>query len=278
MDKFEQKQKNKNIFEIAIILIMCVTMLLFDAINVSFIKDVRRNSCLVGTMQQLCGSIAVILLMKRLKMHVFSKVENLLFLLPCLIIAIDNFPFYSYFSGNMQFIPFEIWDVLLFLCYCICIGVFEECVFRGILFSVLAEHFGNNRKGFLKTYVVSSLVFGLAHLFNLFAGAGIGPTLLQVGYTILTGGLFCFAFIKTKNILCAAGVHAVYNFCGLLLSEQGIGTGIVFDLGTTLTMLIVSVLVGGFILYKVWKYPENERITLYERIGVRKCNPTDMQL
>ena len=95
--------------------------------------------------------------------------------------------------------------------------------------------------------------------------------LVQVGYTILTGGLFAFCLIKTKNILCCAVVHAVYNFCGLLMGAEsalGLGTGVVFDLGTVITMLIVSVLVGGFILYKVFTYTEKERIELYAKLAV----------
>ena len=110
------------------------------------------------------------------------------------------------------------------------------------------------------TYVVSSVVFGLAHILN-----GVS---IQIAYTILTGGLFAFCLVKTKNIFCCAAVHAVYNFCGLLFDEMG--TGAVFDVGTAVTMLIVSVLVGIFVLWKVWTYSEEERTSLYQKLGVVK--------
>jgi membrane protease YdiL (CAAX protease family) len=146
-------------------------------------------------------------------------------------------------------------------------AIFEEIIFRGIVFSVLADRFSKNKKGFLKTYVISSVIFGLAHLFN---GFSFG-TVLQVGYTVLTGGLFAFCLIMTKNILCCALVHGIYNFCGLLFDHvQGLGNGVVFDLGTVITMAVISVVVGIFVLYKVYHYPDEERKDLYARLGIAK--------
>ena len=158
---------------------------------------------------------------------------------------------------------------ILFAGYCLLVGLFEECVFRGVIFSLLAGVLPKNRKGFILTFVLSSVVFGVAHLLN---GFSVG-TLVQVAYTILTGGLFAFCLIKTKNVLCCAAVHATYNFCGLLFGESkamGLGTGVVFDLGTVITMLVVSVLVGIFVLWKVISYPEKERVELYQKLSVKE--------
>ena len=167
----------------------------------------------------------------------------------------------------MQLVHNQPIDFILFFVYCIAIGLFEEVIFRGILFSILADCFGKDRKGFIKTFVISSLIFGAAHLFN---GFSLG-TILQVGYSILTGGLFAFCLVKTKNILCCALAHGVYNFCGLLFdSMQGLGSGVVFDLGTVLTMVVVSVSIGVFVLYKVYHYAEAEREDLYARLNARK--------
>ena len=77
--------------------------------------------------------------------------------------------------------------------------------------------------------------------------------------------------MKTRNIFCCAFVHGLYNFCGLLLgkaSENGLGTGIVLDTGTCITMAIVGVLVGAFVVYKVLTYTEQERSTLYAQLGI----------
>ena len=266
-------KQNKSISYILIrvfIAALCVAMLALDYIPIQYVQDGVRNVWISTIVQQCVGAIAIILLMLHLNIKLFGKIHAWLYLLPCLIVALDNFPLISYINGNMRFTRTGTWDFVLFALYCLAIGLFEECVFRGVLFSVIASLFSQDKKGFFKTFVVSSAVFGLAHLFNLLSGAGIGATLLQVCYTTLTGGLFAFAMIKTKNVLCAAFVHGLYNFCGLLLSEQGLGSGIVFDVGTGVMMGIISVIIGVFVLYSVWKYTEAERSVLYKHLGIEK--------
>ena len=46
-----------------------------------------------------------------------------------------------------------------------------------------------------------------------------------------------------------------------------LGSGTVFDIPTVILMAVVGVSVGIFVLYSVWKYPEEERIELYKRLG-----------
>lgn len=250
-----------------IIVALCVITVLMEMISISYTSDPFKNRMIHKIIQQACGATAVILLMLKSKIRLLERPKNWLYILPCLVIAIDNFPFYSYFQGNMQFIKTEWLDVGLFALHCLLVGVFEECIFRGVLFSVIASYFTKDKKGFLKTYVVSSVVFGLAHLLNIFGG-NVGAVVLQVGYSTLTGGLFAFVLIKTQNVICAGIVHGIYNFCGLLLSEQGLGTGIVFDLGTGLTMALVCTIIGAFILWKVFKTEEKERGALYAKLGL----------
>ncbi len=258
----------RNHIGLVIIVILCIVILILDFIDISYSKDAFYNRMISKIVQQSCGAVAGILILIRLQVKLFRNPKRLFYLIPCMIIAIDNFQFCAYFSGKMQLVRTSLKDFTVFGAYCLSIGLFEEIVFRGIIFSTLAGFFGNTRKGFLITYILSSCVFGLAHLFN---GFSLG-TLLQVGYTTLTGGLFAFCLIKTKNIFCCAFVHAIYNFCGLLFDSQGLGNGVVFDTGTTITMLIVSIIVGMFILYKVFKYTDAERNELYGRLGVKEKN------
>lgn len=250
--------------QIAVIVVLCLFTLLLDIIHIPFSKDEFYNRMFCKILQQACGSGAGILLLLRLGIRLFDKPQNLLYMLPCLLVAVDNFQFSAYINGKMQLVRTAPQDFILFFLYCMLIGLFEEIVFRGVIFGVLAGVFSKDRKGFLWTYVVSSLVFGISHIFNGFSGA----TFLQIGYTILTGGLFAFCLIKTKNLLCCALVHGLFNFAGTLFDVQGLGSGIVFDLGTVITMAVVSVAVGVFVLYKTWKYPDEEREELYKRLGL----------
>jgi len=261
--------KRENLWKI-IVFALCGAILVLSFVPITYTQNEARNKWIGSIVQQSIGFVAVALLAKGLGIRLFGKISGWIYILPCLIVAIDNFQFYAYFQGKMQFIRTEWIDVLLFALYCIAIGLFEETVFRGVLFSVLAGYFSFDKKGLWKTFVVSSVIFGGAHLFNLFYGAGLGSTLLQALYTTLTGGLFAFAFIKTKNILIPAMIHGVYNFCGLLLSEQGLGAGAVLDFGTAITMAIIGVAMGLFVLYSMYKHSEQEQKDLYQRLNIKK--------
>lgn len=266
MQNDARRKKIQGYIQIAVIAVLCAFTILLDVLDIAFTRDEFYDRMICKIIQQSCGSVAAILILLRLDIRLFGKPQNLLYLIPCLIIALDNFQFSAYFNGKMQLVRTAPCDFIIFFIYCILVGLFEETVFRGIVFAVLAGLFSKDRKGFLWTYVSSSLVFGLAHLFNGFSGAA----LQQVGYTILTGGVFAFCLIKTKNIFCCALIHGLFNFCGLLFDKQGLASGVVFDVGTIITMVIVSVLVGVFVLYKVWTYSEKEREELYKRLGVTK--------
>lgn len=254
-------------FTVAIFVCLAVTVV-FDSISLSVFSDGKRDF-FFGKILSLCaGGVGICLLMKKEGTGLFQRPTKWLFLLPALIVAVDNFQFASFFAGKMGKIQAEVFDWVLFALYCLSTGLFEEGVFRGVLFPLLAVRFEKNKKGLFQTILYSSLIFGGMHLLNILSGAGVGATLLQVAYSVLTGGLFAFVLIKTKNILFCALTHGVYNFAGLLFSaEQGLGNGVVFDLPTALTMLIVCVCVGVFALISFIKYGEEERVELYERLG-----------
>ena len=247
------------------IIALCVATCVMEFVKISFTGNAFRDGMLSKILQQTFGSVAMILLMVRSGLRLFDKPQNLLYLVPCLVIAIDNFPFYSYFQGNMQWVRTEFVDVFLFSLYCLTVGIFEESIFRGIVFYAIASRFSKDRQGFIKTYILSSVVFGLAHLMNIFGG-NVGAVVLQIGYSTLTGGLFAFALLKTQNIFCAGIVHAVYNFCGLLLSERGLGSGVVFDFGTGAIMAVISIAIGIFFLIHVFKHSDKDRTELYSKL------------
>ena len=143
----EKQKKIWNIVEITAILVLCVATLLLDYVKPVYLENELRNRFLSKIIQQGCGVIAAVLLMRRLKIQLFGMPQNWLYLIPCLIIAIDNFQFSSYFHGNMELVNNEPLDFLLFGGYCLSVGLFEECIFRGVIFSVLAGYFSKDKKG-----------------------------------------------------------------------------------------------------------------------------------
>ncbi len=252
--------------EIAVIALFCAAIILLDIFSLPWGKDAFLRNLITKNARQTLGCMLAIWCVLRFKLRLFGKVEKWLWLLPCLLVAINNLPWHAYFTDKMQIGRTGGVDILLFVAACITTAFFEELVFRGILFALLASLFVDKRRGLWWTFFTSSVLFGLSHLFNGISGA----TLLQVGYTTLTGGLFAFCFIKTKNILCPTLVHATYNVCGTLFDAQnglGSGVGVVFDLGSALTMAIIGVFVGIIVLYKLFTYPKAEEEELFGRIG-----------
>ncbi len=263
----DENSNKKNIIQLILIFLLCVVTLLLDFIEINYVENILHNQFISQIIQKGIGIVAIIFLLKRLNIHLFGLPQKWLYLIPCLIVALDNFQWSSYFNGNMQLINKAPIDFILFGGYCLSVGMFEECIFRGVIFSVLAGIFPKDKQGLWKTYILSSAIFAVSHLLN---GFSFG-TILQVGYTFLTGGLFGFVLLKTKNVICCGFIHALYNFCGLLFEtseRMGLGNGVVFDIGTVLTMLIVSSLAAIFVLYSVKRYSEEEQGELYNKLGV----------
>ena len=135
MDKYAKK-KLQSIVQIICIVVLCLASIILDFVKIPYLKDGLRNGLLSKIIQQACGVAAAILIMVRLRIKLFGRPRKLLFLIPCLIIAIDNFQWASFFNGNMRLINTHPLDILLFIGYCMAVGLFEECIFRGVVFSL----------------------------------------------------------------------------------------------------------------------------------------------
>ena len=251
------------------VVVLYVLTIIFEFCPIVYSSDPVVNRFLCSLIPPALGTIAVYLTIVLSGVKLFSAPKNLLYFLPCLLVALNNFPLFSYLNGNMEIVHNRLLDVLLFIGYCLAVGFFEEGIFRGLLFPAFAACFRCDKKGLWLSYLITSISFGIIHLLNLFSGAGVGQTLLQVGYSILTGGLFTFVLLKTKNLFLCAITHSLYNFCGLIFAENGLGNGVVFDAPTTICMAVVAVIVGGFVLISIAKYSQEEQIELYQKCGIK---------
>ena len=131
-------------------------------------------------------------------------------------------------------------------------GLFEECAFRGLLFPLLLSAFEKRdvRRADVLAILASSAIFGLFHLVNLFAGAGIGPTLLQVGYTFLVGCMFAALTLFTRSVLPAVLIHALYDVGGTAVS-LGVADGPQWNAPSVAIMVAASLFAAAAILYRL---------------------------
>ncbi|MBQ3007111.1 MAG: CPBP family intramembrane metalloprotease [Clostridia bacterium] len=192
---------------------MCILLIiLYVAVN-SFcmqnfgIEDYR--STIINTVFSVV-LIILILSLKRASYYGLTRSENtksFLYFLPLILIVSVNL-----WSGvNINNDPKEI---LFHILTMLNIGFIEEIIFRGFLFKMMEK---DNAKAAI---VVSSITFGAGHIVNLFNGAELLPTLLQICYAMSVGFLFVVIFIKSKSIVPCIIAHSLNNSLSVFNEEN----------------------------------------------------------
>jgi membrane protease YdiL (CAAX protease family) len=74
---------------------------------------------------------------KRMLIPKFALKTFLIFL-PCMLVAVNNFPFITFFSGK-AYISARPVAIIIYALSCICVSFFEEMAFRGCIFFVLLQ-------------------------------------------------------------------------------------------------------------------------------------------
>ncbi|MBQ7164261.1 MAG: CPBP family intramembrane metalloprotease [Clostridia bacterium] len=184
-----------------------------------------------------------------------TRIIAVLSVLPAFVIAVNNFPFVAYFSGDCAVME-SAENILIFALWCLGVGTFEEISFRGVILPLVFIKINKikddgKRWVFLKkkpvfwTLALSSAIFALTHLVNIFNG-NIGGTFFQVGYTFLIGAMCGIITVKTGNVLLSALAHVVYNFCGMLVDNCG--TGVMWTAPQMIFTAAVGVILGGYLI------------------------------
>ena len=110
-------------------------------------------------------------------------------------------------TGNMKLIP-----VFLMILESMITGIYEETVFRGLVLPIFLKKWGTNRSKVISCVLISNLLFGLAHLLNLFTGADLAAVVSQVFYATMIGTAFSALLLRTKGNLVWCGVlHGFYD-------------------------------------------------------------------
>ncbi|MEZ2715811.1 CPBP family intramembrane metalloprotease [Niallia circulans] len=89
-----------------------------------------------------------------------------------------------------------------YLLFFILVGFSEELTFRGYIMSTLTD----NENSKWVVYIVSSLIFGIAHLLNPHVAA------LGIINIFLVGLLFAYMYDKTKSLWMPIGYHITWNY------------------------------------------------------------------
>ena len=211
---------------------------------------------------RICAIPAIVCCIRFLRLCLAARPQkkNLLFFLPALVVALNNFPWLSLVMGSATFrTNTAIW---LLVIQVIGVAVMEELAFRGVLLPLLLERMGRTKKGMWLSILLSSAIFGVIHFTNLIETPNLAAVLMQVGYSTLIGALCAVLLLGTRNIWYCIAVHTVFNFGG------GINTyfteGTVWNLPTVLCTVFVSIAVFGWYLYLTLKL-DPARLPTFQR-------------
>lgn len=206
----------------AVLFVLCTATVILCSFPAIFPWEKRLVDLLCETASRLAVALFLLaLLWGNLRPPRKGLGRALLWSLPCFAVALANFPYSALLAGTARVgRPDLLW---LFLLKCLSVALMEELFFRAMLLPLLHETLQKRRGGLLGALLLSSALFALMHLFNLFFGANWGATALQVGYTFLLGLMFGVTYCRTKNIWLCVAVHALFDVGGLLVADLGSG-------------------------------------------------------
>ena len=131
-------------------------------------------------------------------------------------------------------------EIIFFILTMILVGFLEEIIFRGFLFKMMEKDNVNI------AIIVTSLTFGIGHILNLFNGADLIPTLLQICYAIAGGYLFVIIFHKGKSLWPCIVTHSAVNALSIFSVDNLVTLYVV-----PVFLVIVSVSYAWYIKYEI---------------------------
>ncbi len=195
------------------------------------------------------------------------------------LVALNNFPFYTLARGMATVTPAPL-PLLAYVLSCLFTAVTEELLFRGFLFPAILSRLphtpvqgaaadeqaaktplGDDKHRLLAAVVLSSLLFGLVHLFNLAGGASLPATLLQIGYSTLIGAAAALLLLISGSLWIPVIFHFIYNLGGLFVPT--FGSGRLDPVPVVVSTALLALLAAGYAVYALFRVPaENAALLL----------------
>lgn len=243
----KNSEKTIHIYQSILILLLISAMIVFKFVDFHLFENAKDATIVTNSILRFLGGVVfVIILIGFGSSWVFrckNTAKSFLIIIPALIISINNFPIIALFDGKASLTE-PVYRVYLFFIECLSIGFFEEIIFRGIILVVLIKKLAHLKNGVFLSIVFSSALFGLIHIFNIYSGAAIGDTVLQMWYSFLVGMMWAVMYLKTGNLWLTMLLHATFNFFGQVMFYLGNVEGRydIYTIGTTMVLAVVVTL------------------------------------
>ena len=197
---------------------------------------------------------------------IFNKASlvGVISVIPAIIVAVNNFPIIAFVTGGAKLTAGAA-DTVLYVIFCIFIGIFEETVFRGLVFPLFLERVKGKKFGVFLAVFFSSALFGGVHLINLFSGAAAGAVFLQVGYSFLIGGMCAISVCLSGNLFTAVAIHSIFDIGGLMMDGRlNVAVGYQWDTVTVVTTAVIGVIVTAYMIYRLFTMSYDSVKNLYK--------------
>ncbi len=251
------------VFALGVGLLSFPTYKLFELMNLSEFWAFNLGGAIYRI---LIGLLAIFFIIKYGFHKVLSNkiaIKSIVIILPIILVVINNFPIVGLISGRVV-LSRNIGENLVYILYCLSVGFAEEMIFVGLIFPLLTIYFKDKKGSFLLPIIFSAGLFGFSHLINLFGGASLPSTLLQVGYSFLIGGACVISLAVAKNLFVAVVIHFIYDFGGLILSPNGIAKGSQWDILTVVITAVLGVITLIYAVIICIKIEKNKAFSLYD--------------
>ena len=90
--------------------------------------------------------------------------------------------------------------IMIYILTMFLVGMNEEVIMRGIVLNLFADRFSNTRRGVLAAIILSSVIFGAAHIPNVLSGVPLSSALIQALQATLLGVLFAAIYLRSGTV------------------------------------------------------------------------------
>ena len=209
----------------------CIPCIVFSSILLALSVPLENltlsGMAIVTTVVKLALSAMIVWLMR--KIQVFNtnnfrlgKMGKSLFLIcVCATFAIIALLFtFVMLPGNRFISPNPSDFVTVALSQLLGVGVFEEVLFRGLVFGILLKKMGHSKRGLLNACAISSVIFGMYHIVNIdsivvnaevLSIGVVYPVISQIIYSTAFGLLAVALFIRSGTLWVPILIHGVGN-------------------------------------------------------------------
>ena len=142
-----------------------------------------------------------------------------------------------------------IWRVLIEgIVYYIGVAIMEELYLRGLLQNIIEKWFGKRKNAALYAIIISSVLFGLGHIFGAL-GQPVITIICKAVWAAALGVYFGAVYVKTRNLWIPIILHFIVDLCGIPFCFSNSSQYPAIALVTCLTVYLLLGIYGIIIIW-----------------------------